>query len=96
MNWDQLSQWFPGLDWRLVLVYLRVQACVLALPGLGERVIPARVKVGLAMAVSPLIDLRRAFAYPFDSIASIGTSVTRGSATYWNVSAKASLIASIR
>ncbi|MEO1959759.1 MAG: flagellar biosynthetic protein FliR, partial [Paracoccus sp. (in: a-proteobacteria)] len=38
-----------------VLVYLRVQACVLALPGLGERVIPARVKVGLAMAVSPLL-----------------------------------------
>ena len=55
MNWDQLSQWVPGLDWRLVLVYLRVQACVLALPGLGERVIPARVKVGLAMAVSPLL-----------------------------------------
>ena len=39
--WDQLQAIVPGLDWALVLVYVRVQACVVALPGLGERVISA-------------------------------------------------------
>lgn len=55
MVWDRLSEWVPGLDWRLVLVYARVQACVLILPGLGERVLPARVRVAVAMAISPLL-----------------------------------------
>lgn len=53
--WDQLSAWVPGLDWRLVLVYARVQACILILPGLGERVLPGRVRVALAMAISPML-----------------------------------------
>lgn len=53
--WGQLQAIFPGLDWSLVLVYLRVQACVLILPGLGERVIPARVKVAVALALAPLL-----------------------------------------
>jgi len=53
--WDQLQAIFPGLDWSLVLVYARVQACVLVLPGLGERVISGRVKIAVAMALSPLL-----------------------------------------
>lgn len=53
--WGQLQAFFPGLDWPLVLVYVRIQACVLILPGLGERVIPARVKVAIALALSPLL-----------------------------------------
>lgn len=53
--WQQLAQWVPGLDWGFVLVYLRVQACLLILPGLGERLIPVRVRVAAAMAVTPLL-----------------------------------------
>lgn len=53
--WDQLTSLLPGLEWTVVLVYLRVQACVLILPGLGERFFPARVRIALAMAVTPLL-----------------------------------------
>lgn len=53
--WDQLQAIYPDADWALVLVYIRIQACVLALPGLGERVISARVKVALALALTPLL-----------------------------------------
>lgn len=37
-----------------VLVYLRIQACILALPVLSERALPVRVRVALAMALTPL------------------------------------------
>lgn len=71
--WDQLSTWIPGLDWRLVLVYARVQACVLILPGLGERLIPVRVRVSAAMAISPLLAGSVApVATPEDGLAMVG------------------------
>ena len=38
----------------LLLVYARIQACLLAMPGLGERMIPIRVRVAAAMALTPL------------------------------------------
>lgn len=53
--WDQLSDLVPGLDWRMMLVYLRAQACLLILPGLGDRVVPVRVRVTIAMAITPLL-----------------------------------------
>lgn len=53
--WQQIATLVPGADWGLVLVYLRVQAFAIVLPGLGERVIPARVKVALAMSLAPLL-----------------------------------------
>lgn len=53
--WQQLQAIFPGLDWSLVLVYARVQACLLVLPGLGEKVIQPRVKVAIALAITPLL-----------------------------------------
>lgn len=53
--WAPLSALVPGLEWSLVLVYLRVQACLLILPGLGERVVPVRVRAAVAMSVSPLL-----------------------------------------
>lgn len=53
--WQQISSLVPGLDWSLVLVYARVQACLLILPGIGERLIPVRVRVSAAMAVTPLL-----------------------------------------
>lgn len=34
--------------------YLRIQACLIALPAIGERSLPARVKIGLALALTPL------------------------------------------
>lgn len=55
MNWDQLADWSSVVSWTMVLVYLRVQAFVLVLPGLGERVLPARVRVAIAMAITPLL-----------------------------------------
>jgi flagellar biosynthesis protein FliR len=36
-------------------VFLRVGACFLVLPGLGERMIPARVRLGAALALSILL-----------------------------------------
>lgn len=53
--WQQIATLVPGADWGLVLVYLRIQAFMIVLPGLGERVIPARVKVALAMSLAPLL-----------------------------------------
>ena len=38
----------------LLLVYARIQACLLAMPGLGERMIPVRIRVAAAMALTPL------------------------------------------
>lgn len=55
MNWPLPIDLLPGLSYSLLLVYLRVQAFVMVLPGLGERVLPMRVRVGLAMAISPLL-----------------------------------------
>lgn len=52
---DLLSQVLPGFGWAWVLVYLRVQAFVMVLPGLGERVIPVRLRVALALAATPLL-----------------------------------------
>lgn len=52
--WEDLARLVPGLEWAMVLTYLRVQAFILALPAIGERTIPARVKISLALAVTPL------------------------------------------
>ena len=46
----QLLPWLMPL----LLVYARIQACLLAMPGLGERMIPIRVRVAAAMALTPL------------------------------------------
>ncbi|MFV0386982.1 flagellar biosynthetic protein FliR [Paracoccus sp. (in: a-proteobacteria)] len=55
MTWDQLALMFPWLNWTTVLVYARVQASLLILPGLGERILPVRIRVAAAMAVTPLL-----------------------------------------
>lgn len=52
---NQLAQLLPGFDWSWVLVYLRVQALMLVLPGVGERVIPVRVRAAAALAVTPML-----------------------------------------
>ncbi|WP_410216409.1 flagellar biosynthetic protein FliR [Paracoccus sp. (in: a-proteobacteria)] len=83
--WDQLQAIFPGLDWSLVLVYVRVQACVLILPGLGERVIPSRVKVAIAMAIAPLlagsVPLREMPDTPLGLLSQIGVEMILGFVT---------------
>lgn len=53
--WDQLTRILPDFNWAWVLVYLRVQAFVVVLPGLGERVIPVRVRAAVALAATPLL-----------------------------------------
>lgn len=42
-------------NWPLVLCYLRAQACLLAMPGFGETVLPGRVKIAIALALTPLL-----------------------------------------
>ncbi|SNR54490.1 flagellar biosynthetic protein FliR [Paracoccus sediminis] len=71
--WDQLGQILPGFGWTWVLVYLRVQALILVLPGLGERVLPVRVRAAAAMAVTPMLAglLPPALA-PADTLATLG------------------------
>lgn len=39
----------------LFLVYCRVQACFISMPAFSQKVLPARVRVALAMAVTPLL-----------------------------------------
>lgn len=83
--WPQVQAIFPWLDWSLVLVYARVQACVLILPGLGERVIQSRVKVAIALSITPLLgDLVPASAMPEQPvgvIAQIAPEIVIGFAT---------------
>ncbi|WP_246587888.1 flagellar biosynthetic protein FliR [Paracoccus bogoriensis] len=52
---QQILAIIPQIDWALVLVYARVQACILILPALGERMLPARLRVALALAITPLL-----------------------------------------
>jgi flagellar biosynthetic protein FliR len=44
-----------AIGWHHLLVYLRLQSFLLILPVTGERLIPARVRVSLAMALTPLM-----------------------------------------
>lgn len=53
--WDELARLVPGMNLALVLTYARAQAFFLAVPGLGERTIPLRVRISLALAVTPLL-----------------------------------------
>lgn len=45
----------PWPDWALLLAYLRIQGCLLAMPGFGERAITTRVKVAIAMSLTPIM-----------------------------------------
>ena len=38
----------------LAVIYARIQACLLAMPGTGERMLPVRIRVGLALALTPM------------------------------------------
>lgn len=46
--------WFQGWLLAPLLVYCRIQACLLTIPVFGERFLPMRVKISLAMALTPL------------------------------------------
>lgn len=70
---DLLGQLLPGFGWTWVLVYLRIQALVLVLPGLGEHVLPVRVRVAAALAVTPMLaGLAPPAALPGDIPTTIG------------------------
>ncbi|MDF3607268.1 flagellar biosynthetic protein FliR [Paracoccus sp. DMF-8] len=38
-----------------LLAYCRVQGCLLTLPVFSERLLPPRIKISLAMAMTPLL-----------------------------------------
>ncbi|KGJ17159.1 flagellar biosynthetic protein FliR [Paracoccus sanguinis] len=44
----------PAWALPILLIYGRVQAFLLAMPGTGERLLPVRVRAALAMAITPL------------------------------------------
>lgn len=83
--WDQALRMLPDIDWSLVLVYARVQACILVLPGLGERLLPARLRVALALAITPLlvdlVPLRPVPAAPLAMLAEVGAEMLLGFVT---------------
>lgn len=63
------------LGWAVILTYLRVQACILAMPGFGERVLPGRVKVAIAMALTPILaETTATVAAPATVIALLGAA----------------------
>lgn len=49
-----LTQIDPALVVTWLLPYLRVQALLIAMPGWGERLLPARIRIALALAITPL------------------------------------------
>ena len=49
-----LAQIDPALVVSWLLPYLRVQACLIAMPGWGERLLPGRIRIALALAITPL------------------------------------------
>lgn len=49
-----LAQISPGLLASWLLAYLRVQACLIAMPGWGDRLLPARLRIALALSLTPL------------------------------------------
>jgi flagellar biosynthetic protein FliR len=51
MNWRELLEWAPAF----ALVLARVGAMMLLLPGLGESVTPAIVRIGLALSITILV-----------------------------------------
>lgn len=51
---DQLTAMFGDALPGLVLVHLRILGCVMTLPGYGERAVPVRLRVALALALTPL------------------------------------------
>lgn len=53
--WQEALGALPQADWSLALVYARVQAFILVLPGFGERVLPARLRVSIAVLLTPLL-----------------------------------------
>lgn len=50
-----LAASLPDFDLALLLAYVRIQAFLLILPGIGERMVPVRVKVAVAMSLTPLM-----------------------------------------
>lgn len=44
----------PGWLTLLLLIYARIQACLMTMPAIGERVLPVRIRVAAAVALVPL------------------------------------------
>ncbi len=56
----------------LLLTYCRVQACLLALPVFSERLLPVRVRVALAMSLTPLLAEQVSVAQDIGTVAQLG------------------------
>ena len=58
----------------MLLVYCRVQACILAMPGFSLPGLPARIRIALAMAMTPLLAEGVAIPPVLNSIAWFGVA----------------------
>ncbi|WP_415129636.1 flagellar biosynthetic protein FliR [Paracoccus sp. (in: a-proteobacteria)] len=56
----------------MLLTYCRVQACLLALPGFSMRVVPVRVRVAVAMSLTPLLAEAALLRHGAQSLAGLG------------------------
>ena len=72
----EVSALFSTALWHAVVVFLRVGALVTVLPAFGERAVPARVRLAMAVAftaiVAPAVDL---VAYPADVLGFTGLAM---------------------
>ena len=64
----ELAAWLTGL----LLTYCRVQACLLAMPVFSERLLPARVRIGLAMSLTPLLAEHALSGQQIGTVAQLG------------------------
>lgn len=78
----ELQATLIGLFWQAALVFFRVAALVSVLPAFGERSVPARVKLMLAvmftMIVAPAVDVPAAVQGPMATARFIGTEAVIG------------------
>ena len=56
----------------LVLTYCRIQACLMALPGFSMRVVPVRVRVAVAMSLTPLLAIHAQTPAQIDTLPTLG------------------------
>lgn len=79
---SQLLDLAEGLAWAATLVFVRVGAMVALMPGLGDPVVPQRVKLGLVVAfaivLSPVLAERLASGMPDATFVALGTEAVAG------------------
>ena len=71
-----------GLAWAVIVVFVRIGAVVALMPGLGDPVVPQRIKLALVVALTivlaPLLSERLAVEGVVPSMSSLGSEAVCG------------------